>query len=522
MKYLEGFDRKQVSLFPQCIDELIAEDSEVRMIDLFVDSLPLKKLGFLEHKPSEEGRPMYHPRDLFKLYMYGYLNRIRTSRLLERECKRNMELIWLMRGLQPCFRTIAGFRSENPQVFRNTFGYFVKQLNGKKLIGKKVVAIDGSKFRAVNSKKNNYNKRKLDRQLEYIDDKVSKYLDELDREDLNDRERVEIEEKIEKQKSNKRKYRSLKRQLAASGEEQISSTDPQARSMIVHGSVIEVAYNTQTAADDKHNLIVEYQVTNNNDRKALLPMARKAKKICGVKTISVLADKGYYNGEQIASCEKEQITTFVAPQDVPRTGLVPTPDYFSEKFTYNKINDTYTCPQHHVMKTTGHWYHKMYGKNFTRVKHYKTSQCRTCPVMHLCTRNPKGRLMERSEHAEAVARNNKRIQANTKTYARRQQIIEHIFGTIKRQWGFDHILLKGIAKNDGEFGLMYLVYNFRRVLNILGEEKLKSWLKSGFLINLTVRVQYGAYWKIFVNHFLNFFSSLKVHYKLNSASYCTN
>lgn len=522
MKYQEGFDRTQASLFPQCIDELIEVDSEVRIIDLFVDSLPLKDLGFMEHKPIEEGRPMYHPRDLFKLYVYGYLNRIRTSRLLERECRRNVELIWLLRGLQPCFRTIAGFRSENPKLFRNTFRYFIKQLNEQNLIGKKVVAIDGSKFRAVNSKKNNYNLKKLNRQLEYIDNKVNQYVDELDREDLSESKRTEIEEKIEKQKSNRRKYRKIRRQLASSAQEQISTTDSDARSMIVHGSVIEVAYNTQTIADDKHNLVIDYEVTNNNDRKALLPMARRAKKACGVDSISVLADKGYYNGEQIASCEKEQIKTYVAPQDVPRTGLIPTADYFSEKFRYNKAKDTYTCPQGHVMKTTRHWYHKKYGKNFTRVKHYKTPQCRTCPVSHLCTRNPKGRVMERSEHAAAVERNNKRILRNTKTYSRRQQIIEHIFGTIKRQWGFDHILLKGLDKNDGEFGLMYLIYNLRRVINILGSEKLKSWIRAGFLLNLIVRAVSGVYRKIFVNDFWRELVSPVRHYRPGLGGYCTN
>lgn len=522
MKYLEGFDRLQATLFPSCIDEMIPGEAEVRMVDLFVESLPLEQLGFYEHKPSEEGRPMYHPRDLFKLYIYGYLNRIRTSRLLERECKRNVELIWLLKGLQPCFRTIAGFRSENPQLFRKTFKHFVSQLNSSKLIGKKLVAIDSSKFRAVNSKKNNYNQGKIDRQLEYIDNKISDYISELDAGDLSETRAEQIEQKIKKQKEHRKKYKRIERQLKESGEDQISTTDPDSRTMILHGSVIEVAYNVQTAVDDKHNLILDYEATNKNDRKALLGMSLKAKQACEVEAIAVLADKGYHNGEQITGCEKEQIKTYVSPQETPRTGLIPTAEYYGEQFRYNKKEDTYTCPQGHSMKTTGHWYEKKYGKNHIRVKHYKTSHCKICPARNLCTRNPKGRVMERTEHAEAITRNNNRVKQNADLYSRRQQIIEHIFGTIKRQWGYDHILLKGLSKNDGEFGLIYLIYNFRRVMNIMGTKKLKSWLKSGFLLALSVIRQFDAYRKILRVHFLNKLLSHKVHYRFEYLSYCTN
>jgi transposase len=513
MKYLTGFDRTQSTLFPQCIDELISADAEVRVIDLFVDSLPLEQLGFYDHKPVEEGRPMYHPRDLFKLYVYGYLNRIRTSRLLERECKRNVELIWLLKGLQPCFRTIAGFRSQNPQLFRNTFNHFVSQLNRGKFFGRKVVAVDSSKFRAVNSKKNNFNQRKIDRQLERIDHKIAEYLSELDQGDLSENKQEEIAQKVKRQKDQRKKYKRIEKQMKASGLDQISTTDPQARSMILHGSVIEVAYNTQTIADDKHNLIVDYEVTNCNDRKALLGMGQRAKAVCETDAITVLADKGYHNGEQLAACEKEGIKTFVAPPEVPRSSPIPTPEYYGEQFKYHKSTDTYTCPQGHVMKTTGHWYNKKYEQFVTRVKHYKTPNCKNCPVKPDCTRNPKGRFIERSEHAESVERNNNRVKRNTASYSKRQQIIEHIFGTIKRQWGFDHILLKSIDKNDGEFGLIYLIYNFRRVLNILGAKKLKSWLKSNFYLNLVTQALHQTYTKIVTSYFLNRLTPARVQYR---------
>jgi transposase len=477
MKYIEGFNRSQTLLFPQCIDEIIPEDSEVRIIDAFVDSLPLEELGFMNHKPLEEGRPMYHPRDLFKLYIYGYLNRIRTSRLLERECERNVELMWLLKGLQPCFRTIAGFRSENPEIFRNTFRYFVNGLNKGSFLGKKVVAIDGSKFRAVNSKKNNYNQKKINKHLSYIDGQISHFIQQLDEEDLKETEREKAEQKLIHHRKHKRKYKRLEKELRESGEDQISTTDTDSRSILVHGQVVEVAYNVQTVVDDKHNLVIEYQATNTNDRKALLPMSLKAKEACQVDEITVLADKGYHNGEQISSCIAEHITTYVAVPDAPRNSEIPTPEYYGEKFRYNKKEDTYTCPQGHVLKTSGSIYSRKYKQYVTQVKHYKTSKCKTCPVRAYCTSSPTGRVIERSEYAEATEANTKRVQKHPEIYAARQQIIEHIFGTIKRQWGYDHILLKGLRKNDGEFGLIYLIYNFRRIINILGVEGVKKWIK---------------------------------------------
>jgi transposase len=486
MKYIEGFNRNQSILFPQCIDEIIPEDSEVRIIDAFVDSLPLKDLGFLEHQPSEEGRPMYHPKDLFKLYVYGYLNRIRTSRLLERECERNIELIWLLKGLRPCFRTIAGFRSENPEAFRNTFRHFVSRLNKSAFLGRKVVAIDGTKFRAVNSKKNNFNQKKIDRQLAYIDEKISQYMHDLDEGDLTESKREDIQQKVSRHRKQKRKYKQIEKQLHASGEDQISTTDPDARSMIIHGQVVEVAYNVQTVVDNKNHLIVEYEPTNRNDKKALLPMSIKAREACGVEAITVLADKGYHNGEQIDSCAGEHITTYVATPAAPRNSAIPTNEYYGDKFRYNKQRDTYTCPQGHVLKSNGSWYKRKYEQGVTRVKHYKTAKCKTCPAQIFCTSTPTGRVIERSEYTEAIEANTRRIRKHAEIYSARQQIIEHVFGTIKRQWGYNHILLKGLLKNDGEFGLIYLIYNLRRIINILGVEGVKKWIRKEFCLILNL------------------------------------
>ena len=522
MAYLTGFDRQQTALIPQCIDELIPEDSLVRIIDVFVDSLPMEKLGFMDEPTSSDGRPSYHPNDLFKLYVYGYLNRVRTSRLLERECQRNIEMMWLLKGLQPCFRTIAGFRSEKSQALRNTFKHFVGSLNKAGLIGGKTVAIDSSKFRAVNSKKNNFNIAKIKRQLEYIDEKVNQYMKDLDQGDLNEQQEEIIHQKIKKQKVRKAKYNRLEKQLDASGETQISTTDSDARSMILHGSVIEVAFNVQTTVDEKHKLIVDYEPTNTNDRKALLPTSLRAKEICKAENLTVLLDKGYFNAEQIDSCTKEGIITYVSPQVIPRSNPVPIPEYYGDKFIYNTKKDTYICPAGHTMRTNGNWYEKKYKESITKVRHYKTQSCKGCPVRSNCTTNPNNRIIERSQYADSVEQNNNRVNNDFPTYQKRQQIIEHVFGTIKRQWGYDHILLKGLKKNQGEFGLIFLIYNFRRLINILKPSLLKRWMRALFSLVLIPRWFRKYSMLKFENHFFEILLSQIGNFRFWNRSYCTN
>ena len=484
MGYIEGFDRRQTALFPVTVDELIGENNIARLVEVFINSIDLQKMGFQKSVPADDGRPAYDPADLLKLYIYGYLNRIRTSRLLERECKRNIELIWLLKGLQPCFRTIAGFRCDNADAFKKLFRHFVQCCRSCDLIDGNLIGIDSSKFRAVNSKKNNYNQAKVDRQIEHINDKIEAYFNEMDQADAGQQDT--LAEKIMQQAERGIKYDQLQELLKNSTEDQISTTDPDARSMILHGSVIEVAYNVQAAVDQKNKLIVHYDTTNVNDRKALFPMAMEVKTICRIEKIKALADKGYHNGEQLQQCMMNGIITYVAFQEVPRSNPVPTPQYYGERFIYNKKSDHYTCPQGHLLKSTGTWYTRKYRKSSsTLVKHYKTSACKTCPARSECTTNPNGRLIDRSENAEAIEANNKRLNQQKELYQLRQQLCEHPFGTIKRQWGYDHILLKGIQKNNGEFGIIFLVYNFVRTLNILGFSQLKEHLKrcfNGFLV----------------------------------------
>ena len=317
MAYISGFDRSQTALFPVTVDELIDENNVVRLVELFINGLQLEKFGFSKTISNEkEGCSCYHPSDLLKLYIYGYLNRIRTSRLLERECKRNIELIWLLKGLQPCFRTIAGFRSEHADAFKKLFRHFVQCCRSWELIDGDLIGIDSSKFRAVNSKKNNYNQAKIDRQIQHINDKIEAYFQEMDQCDAEQADT--LAEKIMQQAERGLKYDRLQELLSASEEDQISTTDPDSRSMILHGSVIEVAYNVQAAVDEKHKLIVHYDTTNVNDRKALFPMVLEVKSICKSPTIKVLADKGYHNGEQLQQCMMNGIETYVAFQDVAK------------------------------------------------------------------------------------------------------------------------------------------------------------------------------------------------------------
>jgi transposase len=487
MLHLTGTDREQLSMFPLSLDEMVDQDNPVRIIDLFVNRFDFVKLGFNHSITAEEGRPPYLPADLMKLYLYGYLNRIRSSRKLEKECSRNIELMWLMRGLHPSFRTIAGFRSEHPAQIKNFFREFVALLQGWDLVEGKLIAIDGSKFRAVNAKKNNFNEKKIEAQLIYIDEKINQYIQDMDAHDKGEHsdrkiDTKKIKEQIEKQKLRKKKYEALQKELKKSDHDQISTTDADARSMPINHGRIEVSYNVQTAADAKHSLIVHFENTNTNDKKALSGLAVEVKNVLQKETLEVLADKGYHNGEELDLCAKNSIITYVAVPDGPRNCEIPTPEYYSDKFIYDPKKDVYTCPQNQVLKGSKRWYTKGNGSKYeNQVKHYKTRACKTCSVKSFCTRNKNGRLIERSQYAQAVEANTKRIQLEKEKYLLRQQIVEHPFGTIKRQWGFDHVLHKGLTKNEADFGLIFSTYNLRRILSILGIPELKKRLESAFL-----------------------------------------
>jgi transposase len=481
MNFIQPKDRHQLAF--GTLDDAIAEDHVVRFIDAFVNKLELDKLGFIMQELQKEGRPAYESRVFMKLYLYGYINGIRSSRRLQRECERNIELQWLLGKLVPNYHSIADFRKDNPKALRNTFKLFVLFLKNADLIGSELIAIDGTKVRAGNSKKNNYNPKKIERQLKYIEEKSNEYLWQLDQMDKEESpEKIKnIEEKIARLKQNKINYEALGIALEKSGEPQISTTDPDARALLVQGQVVEVSYNLQAAVDARHNLIVATHTLNRNDRNAMSAIALEAKENLQSEGFTALLDKGYHNGREIETCKNNDIKTICAPSEkVNSNAHGTTPEYVVTQFNYNTETDTYTCPEGQTLTTTGTWHKKTRERDSYQFKKYRTPACKTCPVKHLCTgRQDGGREIERSQYADAVEENNARYHANQALYRRRQEINEHIFGTIKRKWGYSYTDLKGLEKVNGEHALIMLVYNIKRCFTLLGIptllEKLKNW-----------------------------------------------
>lgn len=485
MPHISESDRSQVKMIS--LEEMVSPDSIARAIDAFVNALHLEKLGF-DVSTASTGRYPFHPVVFLKLYLYGYMNRIRSSRKLEAECKRNIELMWLLGELTPAFRSIADFRASHGEQIRNVFKTLVRFSKSQGLIEGKLLAVDGTKVRAQNSKKNNYNRKKIARHIAYIDEKVKEYFTRLDEHDRSENDsqgllsKQEIDNAVKQLKERKKQYKKLSRDLEKSGQDQLSTSDADSRQMIIRGTITEVAYNLQTAVDEKNKLVVHYEASQNNDRNALHRVSRQAKEILEKKSIEVLADKGYHNGGQIDKCTRDDITTYVAPPEHVHNLPVPAQEYLVENFRYNKKQDTYTCPQGETLRTNGHWYDKRRDKYSYKVKHYKTTACLNCPAMSECTMNKHGRLIERSQYQESVEKNNERVRDQMRKYKLRQCINEHVFGIIKRQWSFDHTLMKGLNKVDAETGIIFTAYNLRRIINIIGIEKfIQKMRKTAFL-----------------------------------------
>jgi len=475
MDFIMGFDRNQLVMMD--FESNIAYDSWARIVDWFVDALPISELGFYDVLQSE-GRPPYRASDLLKLLMYGYKKDLRSSRKLEEACKINIEVIWLIKGLQPSARKIAYFRKNNPKAFKQAFRYFVMMLKEMNLISGETIAIDSFKIRAQNSLKNNFNQKKIDRHLEYIDGKIAEYEEQLDDDDdiENDRKN-ELEDKIRWQQEKKQYYKFVENELHESGEAQISKTDPDAKSVILHRNVVNVGYNVQAGCDGKHKLFINNDTGSVNDTHALARMALDAKAILDVDTMNCLTDKGYTTGVHIDTCTKNNIITYSSPKahSSQNNGL-----YNMNEFEYNAEQDTYTCPANQVLHTNGH----ICKKRKHRVKRYFTKDCNECELREKCTKNKKGRFIERSIYQEALEENEKRVNQNPEYYRLRQQITEHQFGTIKRQWGFTFTLMKGKENVLTEVNLMMMCYNLRRLMSILDLNSLKHWLNMLYLVLL--------------------------------------
>lgn len=466
MDYITGADREQHVVFPEVLDDYVGDDNPVRFIDGFVDSLDLEELGFRHAQLGRTGRPPYDPGHLLRLYVYGYLHGIRSSRKLEQETHRNVELMWLLRKLRPDFKTIADFRRDNTQAIRRVCREFTVLCRRMGLFAGELVAIDGSKFRASNSKQRNFRRADLKRLIGKIDKKVQEYLGELDRVDEADGDRPklsasDLEERIEALRDRREEYRCLLGKLEGGGEEQVSLTDPESRRM-KSGMRVEVSYNVQAAVDSQHKLIVVDDVTNDcTDRHALSSMAIEAKAQLGVEGLTVVADRGYYSGPEIKACVDAGVTPLVPQQQ--SSGNHKRGFFTKGDFTYDESQDCYRCPAGELLtarcltKQRGRWYRR-----------YRTAACSGCRLRERCTRNRQGRAIERWEDEAVLDEMARRLAAHPEAMTQRAMLGEHPFGTTKRWMNQGYFLLRGLVKVRTEWSMTVLAYNLKRVMRIVG------------------------------------------------------
>lgn len=493
MRYIEGNDRKQIMLFPEVVDDYISEENPVRVIDAYIDSLNMRELG-IGATSNETGRPPYHPKDMSKLYLYGYFNRLRSSRKLEAETHRNIELMWLINNLKPDHKTIARFRKDNAKALKSIFRDFVQLCKKLGLYGKELVAIDGSKFGAVNAKGNNYNHEKLEDKLRRIDEKLERYLRELDENDQAEvdsakHSKEEIAAAILELTERKQGYEDLKKKLEESGETQISTTDPDAKRMKQANGGSDISFNVQTAVDAKHKLIVDYEVTNRcNDKNLLAPMAKSAKEALGVDELAAAADTGYFVASDIAECMAAGITPHVASEHKSVTFCVPAaqaeaaePEEFSNpgKNVFIRDRNVGLCPMGCFL------YPQSYSKKQHSAIYRNSKACGNCPRKSECTTNNRRLMVQMPESKFSTAYDEKDLYVKQITYSpdkkllrKRKEIVEHPFGTTKRHMNSAYCLLKGIPNVRGEFALTFLVYNMKRAIKIIGAAGLLQAIKG--------------------------------------------
>ena len=465
--FVAGTDRGQITLFPARLDDYVVEDNPVRAVDVFVDNLDLGKLGFIRVQPLDMGRPGYDPRMMLKLYIYGYLNRVPSSRRLERECQRNIEVIWLTGHLAPDFKTIADFRRDNGTAIREVCRQFVMLCRKLELLSVASVAIDGSKFKAVNARDKNFTEAKMKRRLERIDKSIARYLSQLETADRHGdavpAAKVErLNSKIEKLKEEIVRLNEINDQMVSSPDRQISLTDPDARSMATSGKDTGiVGYNVQAAVDTEHHLIVAHEVTNvGTDRHQLADMAELARAELGSETLDVVADRGYYEGDNIKACEDADITvTLPRPQT---SGAKAEGRFGKQDFVYVAGDDVYRCPAEE--RLTYRYQSVEKGKKIHR---YWTNACKTCPLKAECTTGSERRI-SRWEHEAVLERVQSRLDHNPDAMRVRRSTVEHPFGTIKCWMGATHFLTMTLPKVATEMALNVLAYNMKRVIAIMG------------------------------------------------------
>jgi transposase len=476
-RFVEGEDRNQVTLLPECLDDYIGEDNPVRVIDVFIEELDLTGLGFDGVAPADTGRPAYHPAVMLKIYVYGYLNRLQSSRRLERETQRNVELMWLTGRLTPDFKTIADFRKDNGEAIRRVCRRFVELSRQLGLLGGAVVAIDGSKFKAVNNRDKNFTPHKLKARVQQLEENIARYLADLDRADRDPTSlpaaRVsQLKEKIAAVKAHVRKLGEIERQMLQAPDQQVSLTDPDARSMATSGRGTGiVGYNVQTAVDTKSHLIVAHEVTNiGHDRTQLFSMAKQARSAMGTEALTALADRGYFKGEEILDCDQAGMTPLVPK---PLTSNSKADGRFDKRdFVYIAEDDEYRCPagQRAIRRFTT-------IENGMTLNKYWSSACPRCPLKAQCTTSNYRRIA-RWEHEAVLDAMQQRLDRQPDAMKLRRQTVEHPFGTLKSWMGSTHFLTKRLPRVSTEMSLHVLAYNLKRVMQIMGIRPLMQAMRA--------------------------------------------
>ena len=471
--FIEGEDRNQATLFPERLDDYVGEDHPVRVIDVFIDDLDVSGLGF-KAEPAATGRPGYQPKMMLKLYVYGYLNRVQSSRRLECEAQRNIELMWLTGRLAPDFKTIADFRKDNGEAIRLVCREFVMLCKKLDLLSNKLVAIDGSKFKAVNSRDKNFTRAKMKRRLESVESSIERYMQHLAEADQNEPavdDAKTLQKKVTKLREEMARLKKLEVRMLEAPDKQLSLTDPDARSMKSRGTGL-VGYNVQSAVDAKHHLIIAHEVLNvGSDRKQLSPMAKEAKAVMGTKKLKVVADKGYYSGKEIRECEQAGIVAYVSK---PRTSPNKAKGHFDRtRFKYIKKADAYECPAgerltHRTTTTT---------QQGMEIKRYWTSACSSCAIKAQCTTG-KERRVSRWVHEAVLERAEKRLRRKPAVMLARRSLVEHPFGTLKSWTSSTHLLTRTLPRVSTEMSLQVLAYNMKRAISLLGAQKIVATIRG--------------------------------------------
>jgi transposase len=477
-RFVEGTDRSQLTLLPECIDEWIDENNPVRVVEAFVEALDLGEHGFDGVEPEATGRPSYHPSVLLKLYVYGYLNRVQSSRRLEREADRNFELMWLLGRLVPDHKTIADFRKDNGGAIRKVCARFVELCREMDLLATASVAIDGSKFKAVNNRDKNFTRAKVERRRAQLEESVARYLSQLDTADRQEpsealaAKTTRLKEKLSKLKEQMERLKAIEMQMLAAPDQQISLTDPDSRSMATSGRGSGVVgYNVQVAVETKHHLIVTHEVINvGNDRAQLASVAKAAKAALQTDTLEAVADRGYFDGPEILMCEEADITVTL-PKPMT-SGAKARGRFGKQDFRYAAEADVYICPAGEKLT-----YRFTREESGLRLRRYWTSACRNCAIKQRCTPSPQRRIA-RWEHEHVLEAVQKRLDEHPEKMRQRRETVEHPFGTIKARMGATHFLMKTLPRVASEMALHVLAYNLTRVMNIMGVQPLLAAIRA--------------------------------------------